>query len=218
MTKVYLKERIITDKERIKSFFYRLIGYVYIPEQLKNNKQNILLHISDTPETFFPALKKLIKDLKPNYIVHTGDLVDNIKLELYPASLRRYEKKVKILLDILEESKANDIYLCIGNHDNKNAVERLAKRSKIIEDSKRISINNLGFTVSHFPEKVLKEPSKYNLLGHNLSVKNRKEYNQIYLNGIMSINIIDLNTERIFNLSYPFGTDEDRLGRGKIGF
>lgn len=209
---------VITDKKKIKCFFYRLIGYVYIPEDLRGDKQTILLHISDTPEIFFPALKRIIKILQPDYIVHTGDLVDNIKLEIYPASIRRYEKRVQILLDILEQSDAKEIYLCMGNHDSKKVVERLSNRSKIIDLCKKININNLEFTVSHFSGEALKFPSKYNLFGHDLSINNIKQYNQIYLNGIVSINVINLDTEKIYNLPYPFGTDENRLGRGKAGF
>ncbi|MCY6355192.1 metallophosphoesterase [Clostridium sp. ZS2-4] len=209
---------VITYKEKIKSFFYRLTGYVYIPDSLKSDKQNTLLHISDTPEKFFPALKKIINTLAPNYIVHTGDLVDNIKLEIYPASISRYEKRVKILLDILEQSNAKDIYLCVGNHDNKYILEKISKRSNIIEGYKKINVNNLEFTVSHFSREILNFPSKYNLFGHDLSVNNIEQYNQIYLNGIISINVIDLDTGKIYNLPYPFGTDENRLGRGKAGF
>lgn len=209
---------VITDKEKIKCFFYRLIGYVYIPKELREDKQTILLHISDTPEIFFPALKRIVKTLHPDYIVHTGDLVDNIKLEIYPASINGYEKRVQILLEILEESDAKEIYLCIGNHDSKKILERLAKRSKLIEGWKKIDINNLEFTLSHFSREILKFPSKYNLFGHDLSVNNIKQYNQIHLNGIISINVINLDTGKIYNLPYPFGTDENRLGRGKAGF
>lgn len=212
------KGMVITYKEKIKSFFYRLIGYVYIPEELRGYKQNILLHISDTPEIFFPALKRIIKTLHPSYIVHTGDLVDNIKLEIYPASISRYEKRVQVLLEILEQSDAKDIYLCIGNHDSKKILKRLVRRSKLVDGLEKININSLEFTLSHFSREILKFPSKYNLFGHDLSVNNIKQYNQVYLNGIISINIINLDTEKIYNLPYPFGTDENRLGRGKAGF
>ncbi|MCY6485258.1 metallophosphoesterase [Clostridium aestuarii] len=211
-------KKIYNMNEKFKCIFYRLIGSIYIPNYIRNINEPLVLHISDTPQDFFQCLKKIIKILKPDYIIHTGDLVDDIKLENYPQSINRYEKKIKILIDILENSHAKDIYLCMGNHDNENIVRKFIKKSSIVRNVEKIIIQNIDFTISHFSEKVLNEPSKYNLFGHDLSIRNKVDYDNTYLNGIININIITLKTGKVFNLPYPYWIDDKRLGRGRAGF
>ena len=46
--------------------------------------RDMILHISDTPSTMFPYLRRAIRRLRPAWVVHTGDLVDDIKLENRP--------------------------------------------------------------------------------------------------------------------------------------
>ncbi|MCY6958134.1 hypothetical protein [Clostridium brassicae] len=56
------------------------------------------------------------------------------------------------------------------------------------------------------------------MFGHNLLIGNIKKQNQIYLNGIININIINLVTRQVVKLPYPLGIDENRLGKGRVGF
>ena len=50
-------------------------GKIYIPEELQEHNERILIHISDTPVCLYPQLKRLIETIKPEYIIHTGDIV-----------------------------------------------------------------------------------------------------------------------------------------------
>ncbi|QXM06299.1 metallophosphoesterase family protein [Crassaminicella indica] len=201
-----------------KKLFYYLIGSVYIPEELFNSNEKILLHISDTPSNFFSVLNYLLSKLKPTYIVHTGDLVDNIKLEIYPYRLDDYIKKVNRIIEILENSSAKNIYLALGNHDNKKVVNNITKRSHIIEKSGIINIEDIEIKISHFPNEIKNSTTQYNLFGHDLTINSKIEDEKIYLNGILSINIILLESKKLFTLPYPYGTDDSRLGRFRIGF
>lgn len=203
--------------EKLKVTFYRAIGLVHIPEYIKNRNEEIILHISDTPYSFFYTLKNLIKKLKPEYIIHTGDLVDNIKLEFSHYSLFSYTKKLKILIDILEDSSAEEIYISLGNHDKKEALQDVSSKIKIIEKSDNIRIGNLNLRISHFSNEIIKNSLEYNLFGHDLSMKSKIDNGKVYLNGIESINIISINSGDITKLPYPFGLDDDRSGKGKVG-
>ena len=82
---------------------------------------------------------------------------------------------------------------------------------------KDIEIENLSIRIAHFPVEILKKPQDYNLFGHNIELKSISENNKIYLNGIISINIIVLDNKNIFKLSYPYGTNDARLKKIKIG-
>lgn len=114
----------------IKQFFYYMIGRVPADLHEKELKGKKLLHISDTPSSFYGELARIIDILKPDYIVHTGDLVDDIKLELFPGSLPRYEREVNRLIKLLEQSSAERLYLALGNHDDASTVEKLCRRSR----------------------------------------------------------------------------------------
>ncbi|RKD23605.1 Calcineurin-like phosphoesterase [Caminicella sporogenes DSM 14501] len=205
-------------KKRFKEFFYYLFGGIYIPKELVNTREKILLHISDTPAMLYRGLDKFIRELRPNYIVHTGDIVDNIKLEIYPNKICEYRKNLKKIIDILESSRAEKIYISLGNHDNKEVVNSLIKRSIIIEKSDIINIEGIEIKVSHFPDEILKDSRKYNLFGHDLTLKTKIKDEKVYLNGISSINVLLFKSEKIFTLPYPFGTDDSRLCKGKTGF
>jgi len=200
-----------------KQLIYYMIGRV--PADLNEHelRGKTLLHISDTPSSFFGELKRLISILKPNYIVHTGDLVDNIKLELYPGSLWRYERDVRQLVKLMEQSGAEGIYLALGNHDDISALQALCTRCHIIPNSEILNIEGKEIAVSHYPAEIHKHPAPYNLFGHDLAIKSGETDGKIYLNGITSINLIELETMNYRCYPYPAGTDDNRVGRGKIG-
>lgn len=200
-----------------KQLLYYLIGRV--PAELHENsiKGKRLLHISDTPASFFGELARLIKILKPDYIVHTGDLVDNIKLELFPGSIWRYEKEVKKLIKLLEDTDAEKIYLALGNHDDAETVERLCKSAHIIKGLEIVYIEGQEFAITHYSDKIQEKPAACNLFGHNLDQKSGCIDGRLYLNGISSINVVELESMRHFSYPYPAETNNDRSRIGKFG-
>lgn len=197
-------------------FLYQLIGKLYIPDELKGFKEKKLLHISDTPLGFYSELKRLIETIKPDYIVHTGDLVDNIKLQLYPTSILEHEKGIKRMSALLQASGA-EIILAMGNHDDFDIISKHFKRSHIIVGAETMQIEGLCFRISHFPEGIQENPAPYNLYGHDLTMKSGCIEDKLYFNGISNINIIGLESGEYISISYPSGTDDERLGRRKIG-
>lgn len=202
---------------KFKSLLYKTFGSVYVPKNIIDENKKYLLHISDTPENFYPALNRLIKKINPYYIVHTGDLVDNFKLEFRPFLKNVYKKRLLLLRDILESSSAKKIYISLGNHDEESIVNSIFKRATIFDECTKLNISSFNFNISHFPEEIVKSPSEYNLFGHNISIKNKIEDGKIFLNGILSINLIDLDSGKIYNFPYPMLTNDARLGKHKIG-
>ena len=199
-----------------KRFIFQLIGMLYIPPELSEWDEKRLLHISDTPLCLYPELKRLIEALKPDYIVHTGDMVDNIKLQLYPTSIYEHEKGIKRLAGILKASRA-EIVLALGNHDDFDIVAKYFEKSRIIRESETITIEGLSFRISHLPEGIRENPSSYNLFGHDMTLKSGCIDDKLYFNGISHINVIGLESGKCISLCYPAGTDDARLGRRKLG-
>lgn len=199
--------------------FYRYLGFVYIPQYLKELDEDIILHISDTTTNFFQDVKKLVTVLKPKYIVHTGDLVDNIKLQFLSASEGRYALRVKTLLEIMEGSSAEKIFISMGNHDSINALKGLCTKCVITEDMDTIEIEGIKIAISHYPKRIMEYEgdAKHFMFGHSLELKTQMIDDKVYLNGISSINIMTIKSRQIYKLPYPCVVDDWRMKRGKLG-
>ncbi|MFZ7104321.1 MAG: metallophosphoesterase [Peptococcaceae bacterium] len=203
--------------EKLKAGLFYSLGRVYLSPDLLANSEPKLLHISDTPAGFYAQLKRIITKVKPHYIVHTGDLIDDIKLNLNASRIKEYTQGVSRLIEMLESSSAREIYITMGNHDNKEAISKEIARSILYENSAVVSIENTEFKISHYAKYSLRSPADFNLFGHDLTLKSQILKGKFFLNGIQNINIIALNSKKVFSLPYPLGTNESRLGKFKIG-
>ncbi|MGI6226433.1 MAG: metallophosphoesterase [Peptococcales bacterium] len=203
--------------EKIKASLFFAFGSIYLSEKLLSNPEPKVLHISDTPTVFYSSLAKIIKKLEPQYIIHTGDLVDNIKLDIRPNKLKEYQDGVYSLLNILEGSTAQKIYITPGNHDDLEIIEMASRRSIILTQNQVININNIEIKASHYHEDLVNSQVKYNLFGHDVVPKSSLNKGMLFLNGIESINIITLYSGHVFALPYPLGTNDARLGKFKFG-
>ncbi|NLY66820.1 MAG: metallophosphoesterase [Tissierellia bacterium] len=187
-----------------------LFNYPYIPKELlEESRGPILMHISDTPKGVYSYIFRIASILKPDYIIHTGDMADDIKLECNTSKIASYVSEVKTLIEGLEKNENSKIYYVLGNHDDYETVNRLSKKGTILQDE-IITINNCKFRVSHYYEEC---PSNidYNLYGHNIKPGHYKKEGTVGLNGVLNINIIDLGSKRVFHLDYPIGTNCLRL-------
>jgi predicted MPP superfamily phosphohydrolase len=201
---------------QLKRIFDTIIGNLYIPDEILHLNGPTLLHLSDTPTMLYPGIKKLIERLKPDYIIHTGDLVDNLKLELYPNRLKEYAGCLKKLSKILNASSAK-LYLTIGNHDDLSTVKYLFGSAEIITEEKIVDIEGVRLNISHYPPKQFKPSVDYYLFGHDLSLLSQKTNDHYLLNGIEYIYIVELNSHDVTRLSFPNGTNDSRMNKGKLG-
>src|SRR5699024_3162657 len=95
----------------------------YITQELLDSiKGPILLHIRDTPVQVYNYIFRLIDIVKPDFIIHTGDMADNIKLEMNRNRIDCYSKGATKLIDGLEKNTTSEIYYVLGNHDNHNTI------------------------------------------------------------------------------------------------
>ena len=187
-----------------------IFNYPFIPKELTENlKGPILLHVSDTPAGIYGYIFRIIDILEPEIIIHTGDLVDNIKLEKCRNKINRYSYEVAKLIEGLEKNGYSEIYYILGNHDDYKTIKNLTKRGTIIQDG-IITINNCKIAVSHY-YKEYSDRVDFNLYGHCFEPGHYKNNETVGLNGVLNINIIDLSTKEIYHLNYPVGTNRLRL-------
>lgn len=181
--------------------------------------RNMILHVSDTPFTMYQYLRRAIRRLCPAWIVHTGDLVDNIKLEHRPSLLDFYKKKVSILLEIFEEAECEAILLT-GNHDHLPTLLDLTKGRgvQVWSKSGKFYIGRHHFKAGHYFEDVATDSSEYNLFGHNLAQHTGIDCEgRFFLNGIEAMNLIHMETGDVIPIKYPPGTNNARLERKRVG-
>ncbi len=188
---------------------YLCRGY-YVPRELHEamkTGEDLILHLSDTPSNAYRSVINLVKILKPRIIIHTGDLADDIKLELHPDLAHLYREKALPFLRELENSAAEEIYIVPGNHDLGGLLEEEAGRSRIVPDGTVIEIRGLKVGLAHCQED-LPRSADYKLYGHNLDCP--VDGNPCTLNGCRDINIILYPSWRNYCIPYPVGTNYDR--------
>ncbi|WP_170834719.1 metallophosphoesterase [Natronincola peptidivorans] len=195
-------------QEKIKTWIGLLMDKPYLPRQLLEAKGPLLLHISDTPEEIYEYIVRLIKKLQPDYIIHTGDLVDNIKLEVLPEAVDDYSSALGKFLPQLESVEAKEIYYTLGNHDNSEVVREITEKGIVMEEG-NIMVEGVSLYINHYHiDKTL--AGDYYLFGHSFEPDSSTDKNQVKLNGLMGINIIDLTTKQVYILPYPFATNQFR--------
>lgn len=202
---------------RLQKIIYGLAGRVWIPPVLRFSQEPVLLHLADTPSTFFPALGRLLDQLKPRWIVHTGDLVDDVKLGMNPAYLSDYAGRVRGLIRTLEASAAEEIWLCLGNHDDGGTIRGFADRCRLVETSALLELEGLRVGVAHYGADALATGAELCLFGHSLELRTDLQAMPRRLNGLEGIHVITPRSGAVTQLAYPTGTDDRRLGRKKIG-
>lgn len=202
--------------KKFKQSAYSVLGRIYIPEELLGKKP-VALHISDTPSAIYGALRSLIRILKPQVIFHTGDLCDHIKLENNENLMDEYQQDVVKILRIMEFSSAKDIHITMGNHDKYAVLKPLVKRSVLHELSAVVKLGDFSYHLSHYYEDVEVDPKDFNLYGHNLEAETEKVRTKWFLNGVMNIHVIELDSGKVHKLRYPWGTNDYRYRRRRRG-
>ena len=194
--------------------WYYLTGKIYLEANTLQKTGTRILHISDTPSQFYPELGRLIKRLKPDYIIHTGDLVDNIKLEQSTVALARYHREVKALKNILCTPGLLGVYIALGNHDDSPYVHILFEMFSVTDTYATVEISGLKLAFSHYVDQLTNLDADLYLYGHNIDQEKRSTH---YLNGLTAIHVIDLNPYQVHRIPYPLGVDDARLYRSHFG-
>lgn len=194
---------------------YQLMGKIKVSADF-NPLSSYILHISDTPSSLFRELSSVIKKTNPKVIIHTGDLVDDIKLEFYRSKLFLYEKYLEKLVSILENSSAEKIYYVLGNHDDLETLKKFSSRGIFVEKYSEFNLYGIKVGMCHKAEEFDVKEAKYVFFGHSLDVTTHFENGIYYYNGIENITFVDISSKNTFHLRYPYGTDDFRLNKHKI--
>ena len=168
----------------------------------QSSGEKLLMHIGDTPESVYGFLEGLIEENRPDFIVHTGDLVDNVKLERRPDLRPLYISGLRKLARILKGSGAR-LYIVPGNEDDRGLLEEFFSGS-VVEPGNVVEIGGRRFALGHTWEEVAGKEADFRLYGHN--------FKRIRggLNAVLGVNFVFLPSGRVVRVDYPVGTDTMR--------
>ncbi|MEG6615062.1 metallophosphoesterase [Peptococcaceae bacterium 1198_IL3148] len=195
--------------KNIKYFLSQVMGRLYVPPELCGTTEHKVLHLSDTPTSLYSAIGCLVNTLKPEVIIHTGDLADDIKLEHNAHRIDLYDQAVEPLIKMLENSSADKICIIPGNHDDVDVISGHIAKTELLTEGQVVEINNYSFGLAHRLKR-LPPRADYKLYGHNFKRPLKKMENEVYLNGIQSINVILLPSNEVVKIPYTWGTNRDR--------
>lgn len=195
--------------QRFRHTLLGLMNRPYIAPHVAQAQRPIILHVSDTPRSTHRFLYRLARRLAPEYLVHTGDIVDDIKLETRPQEIGAYRREITTFLSRLEATPAGEIYLVPGNHDAAAVLAQQGRRSRTVPDGGELALGGLRVAVSHAYDEHIAGGDLY-LYGHTPVPGHHERGGMICLNGISTVTIIEVPTRRLHLLPYPAGTDSVR--------
>lgn len=168
----------------------------------KNTEETLVMHIGDTPESVYRFVEKLIEDYSPEVIIHTGDLVDNIKLERKPWLKPAYIAGLRKLAHILKGSGAK-LYIVPGNEDDVELVKKFFGES-VVNPGSVVEIEGRTLALGHSWKDVADKNADFKLYGHNFKAIPKG------LNAVLGVNFLFLPSGRVVRIDYPVGTDTAR--------
>lgn len=74
---------------------FDLLERPLLPHSHRRTSKPSLLHVSDIPSDYYRFVYRLIEKLEPAYLVHTGDLAEEVKLELDRSRLQELEQELE---------------------------------------------------------------------------------------------------------------------------
>jgi len=179
-----------------------------LPDEYHNSSELKIMHISDTPESIYPHIYKMLSYSRPDVIIHTGDLVDNLKLENAGKELLPlYQKKSAEFISNLEKLTNSRIIYVPGNHDDLKIIKKNKERSEILAEGSIIDLDGVKIGLAHYP-KNLPLNADIKLFGHN----QRQNFDNQgrYFNGILNINYLLLPSKKDYKIKYPWTVDQGR--------
>lgn len=122
---------------------------IELPEGYEELRGEKILHIGDTNSEAYPYYKKLFSLVKPDIILHTGDMADEVKVGRIPGTEYEYLTKIKVLLRMMQESGARRLIIVPGNNDLPQEIQRLAPNAEVYPENTVLTFSGVPCLLSH---------------------------------------------------------------------
>ncbi len=132
-----------------------------------------LLHIGDTRAEHYGYYAGMIEELKPDVIIHTGDLADEIKAGRIDADKLLWRDTVPEIIRIMRSSGAR-VIIVPGNNDIRDRLYHLAPDMEILPRNRVVEIGGRRICLNHEVMKIDESvETDLHLYGHGLTGETR---------------------------------------------
>lgn len=107
-------------------------GICAAQELFRNNSGERVLHIGDYDSSDYGYCKMLIEGVKPDVIIHTGDLADELKAGRIEQMRPYWRAAIKELVKLMEQSGAR-VIIVPGNNDLEDALREMCTTAEVVE-------------------------------------------------------------------------------------
>ena len=184
---------------------------IQVPAELKEEKSLKLLHIGDTHSETYTYYKQIIKMVKPDIIIHTGDTADEIKVGRMPEMKAEYVSAIQVLLKILKDARCK-VYWIPGNNDLPEEIAKSAPFIEIVQPDTVMNIGGVDICVSHSKEQITGKADIY-LYGHGTRADNEELEKHLpgkqtlYLNDMWNTYVLVLPQKKLYAFERPEYSD-----------
>lgn len=137
---------------------------INIPDEFFNINDKRILHIGDTNSFYYPLYKKLIEKAKPDVIIHTGDLADELKAGRIPEVKQEYIVKIGVMTQMLKNSSAR-LIIVPGNNDLPEEIKKLCPDAEFYPYDSVVEIDGVECRIGH-PVSNMSFDKKWSFYGH----------------------------------------------------
>lgn len=138
-----------------------------IPEGVWELQGQKILHLGDTNSRFYPCYIKLIEELKPDIILHTGDMADEVKAGRIPSTRYEYVTKIRVLLDAMNASGAR-LIIVPGNNDLPEEIQKLSPQAELYPVNTVLTLDGVACRVGH-QVSLMTFDKDWSFYGHGLT-------------------------------------------------
>ena len=121
---------------------------INLPDGINQINGKKILHIGDTHSIAYPYYKKLIEITKPDIILHTGDMADEVKVGRMPETRYEYLTKIKWFTNMLNQSGAK-LIVVLGNNDIEEEIRKMLPTAEVYNTNTLIALDNEVCRIGH---------------------------------------------------------------------
>ncbi len=179
---------------------------IELPSGISEIKGIKLLHIGDTYSKHYPFYKKLIELVKPDIILHTGDMADEVKVGRMPETEYEYISKTKAMLGYLRDSGAR-IIIVPGNNDLPEAIKKLLPTAEVYPINSVITLDGEECRIGHQVTRMTFD-KKWSFYGHGFtgeewSYEKNQEGGQLRFNAYWGAFVCSLSENKFYKIPLP---------------
>lgn len=184
-------------------------GNIKTARALFANEGKKVLHIGDTHSADYAYYKRLIEEIKPDMIIHTGDFADELKAGRIESVRPYWRASAKVMLKIMEQSGAR-VIIVAGNNDLEEELRVFSSTVEIVQRNTILDLYGkkvlLCHELNHMDENANVDVFLYGhgLTGETRTPEDNERNGKLYFNAVWgaSLHVFEKGTRIIIPRFY----------------